>query len=435
MKPLSPPPLDLAIIGAGICGVIALHYARRAGLNARVFERADGVGGLWRQLPAWQDIQIGVLDWQLGDLPLAGPMQPHILANIEAWVQRFGLADGIALNAPVRHARREGQGDAALWVFETPGGTVHARHLLAATGGHNRPIIPEVMRRHGTVREVHSSALRDPSVLRDAQVLVVGGGASAFDLLEQCFAQGARSVHWAHRGLKWFLPTGKPKAVAGSVRGFARMQGSGMTHEAQNAAMRADMNARYSRFGIDVLRPGRAYDVRHDQLMTGRPLMLAHFARIDRHAAQVQSIAGSVVVLSDGATLCPDWLLWGTGYALDLSYFDDARLASLTTIDALAARCGGFQSLDADNLYFPGLGLDGIGSATWAYALICRSIVSHIRGTANIARTPTAHKINHFDLVEYLAPQDPASFPGDWREQYRTLALHTPDDQTYPIPS
>ena len=422
--------LDLAIVGGGVCGVIALHYARRAGLNARVFERADGVGGLWRQLPAWQDIQISPLDWQLGELPLHGTLQADIVANIEAWVQHFGLADGIALNTPVRHARRED----GLWVFETPQGTVRARHLMAASGGHNQPIVPALPRHSSRVRELHSSALRDPAVLRDAEVLVVGGGASAFDLLEQSFVHGARKVHWAHRGLKWFLPTGKPKAVAGSVRGFARMQGSGMTHDAQNAAMRADMDARYSRFGIDAIRPQRPYDVRHDQLMTGRPLMLANFARIARHAAAVAAIDGDAVTLGDGTVLRPDWLLWGTGYALDLSYFDDPAIASLKSIDALAARCGGFQSLDADHLYFPGLGLDGIGSATWAYALICRSIASHIRGTAQLDRTPVPHKINHFDLVHYLAPRDPASFPGDWRTQYRSLALDTPDDQTYPIP-
>jgi len=245
---------------------------------------------------------------------------------------------------------------------------------------------------------------------------------------------GAREVRWAHRGLKWFLPTGKPKAVAGSVRGFARMQGSGMTHDQQNAAMRADMQARYARFGIEAIRPAHAYDVRHEQLMPGRPGMLANFAQIDRHAAQVTAIEGDRVTLSNGAALAPDLLLWCTGYAVDLSYFDDPAIASLTKLKALAARCGGFQSLDAPNLYFPGLGLDGIGTATWAYALICRSVMSHIRGTALLDRTPVAHHINHFDLVDYLAPRDPASFPGDWRAQYRRLALETPDDRPYPIP-
>ena len=33
----------------------------------------------------------------------------------------------------------------------------------------------------------------------------------------------------ARYGLRWFTPTHKPKAVAGSVRPFAKMQASGMT--------------------------------------------------------------------------------------------------------------------------------------------------------------------------------------------------------------
>ena len=44
------------------------------------------------------------------------------------------------------------------------------------------------------------------------------------------------------------------------------------------------------------------------------------------------------------------------------------------------------------------------------------------------------HNINHFDLVSYLAPRDPVSFPAGWEKYYRTLQLETPDDQPYPIP-
>lgn len=128
---------DVAIIGGGLAGVVALAYARRAGLDAVVLERQGRVGGLWRDLPAWQDIQISPADWQLGELPLKGATQPHILANIEAWVEHFGLADGIRLNTPVQSARE----DAAGWKLATPNGLVHARHLVAATGAHNTPVI------------------------------------------------------------------------------------------------------------------------------------------------------------------------------------------------------------------------------------------------------------------------------------------------------
>ena len=36
-------------------------------------------------------------------------MQPQILANIEAWCERFALADGIRLGSPVRRAWHDGE--------------------------------------------------------------------------------------------------------------------------------------------------------------------------------------------------------------------------------------------------------------------------------------------------------------------------------------
>ena len=162
---------DVAIVGGGLAGVLALAYARRAGLEAVVLERQERVGGLWRDLPAWQDIQISPADWALGDMPMEGVRQPHILANILSWVERFDLADGIRLNAPVQLARTSGDG----WDLVTPQGIVHALHLIAATGAHNLPIVPPTARLNSAVREFHSSALHAPAVLTDRDVLVVGG--------------------------------------------------------------------------------------------------------------------------------------------------------------------------------------------------------------------------------------------------------------------
>jgi len=428
----APERLDVAIVGGGLAGGVALTYARRAGLNAIALEKQRSVGGLWRDLPAWQDIQISAADWALGDLPLHGVTQPHILANIEAWVERFGLADAILLNTPVTSAREDGSG----WELSTPDGLVHARHLVAATGAHNTPLVPELSRSASTVREFHSSALRDPSALTGRVVLVVGGGASAFDLLDLCFQHGARHVIWTFRGLRWFMPTRKPKHIAGSVRGFARLQAADTTVEELNAAIGADLRSRYEKSGLLEIMPPHDFDVRHDQLIPGRSGMLEHYASIERHHARVVGIDGRQVTLSDGHRVAPDLLLWGTGYGVDLSYFAAPQIASIRSLEVLAARCGGIvRSLDAANLYFPGVVLDGIGSATWSYSLLCRSIMSHIRGTALLDNAVLPHRLNHFDLVDYLGPRDPASFPaGDWREIYRKLAVSTADEEPYPIP-
>ena len=267
----NPQPLDVAIVGGGIAGLIHLHYARLAGLHARLLERAPAVGGLWRELPAWQDIQICPVDWTVGDMPIEGPMQSQVLANIESWVSRFNLGHDIRLGCPVEKAHHDGQA----WELRTPEGALRARHLVAATGAHNRPWIPPVARRDGSVAELHSSTLRQPQELKGTRALVVGGGASALDLLDQCLLQGAAHITWAYRHLRWFTPTSKPKAVAGSVRPVARMQAQGVPVERQNELVRADLLARYERLGLQALMPQQPLDLRSDQIFPGRARMLA----------------------------------------------------------------------------------------------------------------------------------------------------------------
>lgn len=424
--------LDVAIIGGGLAGLIHLHYARLSGLNALVLERESGVGGLWRRLPAWQDLQVCPADFCVGDLELPGATQPQVLRYAESWVERFALADGVRLDSPVRLARHAG----SCWALETPSGTVRARHLVAATGGHNRPKLPAVSRRDVSLREFHSSALRDPGLLNDRHVMVVGGGASAFDLLDLCLSQGTRRLAWVYRDVRWFAPTRKPKAIAGTVRPFARLQAQGLSAAEQSAAIGADLVGRYAKFGIGAIQPPRMLDVRHDQLIPGRVRMLADFEALDRHpGTTVESIEGGEVTLANGTRLAPDIVLWGTGYETDLTYFEEPRIASIRTVAELAARCACVcRSLDAPDLYFPGVGLDGIGALSWAYALTARSIMSHIRGTARLDMTPHP-RLNHLEIACHLAERDPGSH-GDravW-EVYRALALGTPDDAPYPMP-
>jgi len=425
-------PLDIAVIGGGIAGLIHLHYARRAGLRAVLLDRAPAVGGLWRELPAWQDIQICPVDWTVGDLPIAGPMQPQVLANIETWVSRFGLAEDIRSGCAVQKARHAG----GAWELQTSQGTVHARHLVAATGAHNRPWVPTVQRNDGTVAQQHSSALRDPTELAGARVLVVGGGASALDLLDQCLLNGASHIVWAHRGLHWFTPTTKPKAVAGSVRPVARLQAEGVSVERQNDLVRADLASRYRKFGLDALLPDHPLDLRSDQIFPGRARMLAGLAQIERHRAEVTALEGGLAQLSDGSAHAVDKVLWGTGYRTDLSYFENPRLAAVTGVNELASRCGCvMRSLDEPDLYFPGVGLEGYGATSWNFAIMARSVMSHICGTAQLDLQPLPHRLNHLEMVRHLARLDPASFGGMDADAYcREVGLGTPDDQPYPMP-
>ena len=93
--------VDVVIIGGGLVGLVFLRYAVAAGLSVRLVEREAELGGLWALLPAWQDIQSRAEDFSINGVPIAGPRQPDILANIRAWATRFRLQSHIATSFSV----------------------------------------------------------------------------------------------------------------------------------------------------------------------------------------------------------------------------------------------------------------------------------------------------------------------------------------------
>jgi cation diffusion facilitator CzcD-associated flavoprotein CzcO len=122
-------PYDAIIIGAGICGVIFLRYAREQGLRPLVLEKQDDVGGLWNWIPAWQDIQNRQKDFAINDVPLQGVKQADVLQHVHEWVQKYDLAPFIKLQHEVSSVTWTGEE----WRVQTNQGAFHAKFLIAAS--------------------------------------------------------------------------------------------------------------------------------------------------------------------------------------------------------------------------------------------------------------------------------------------------------------
>jgi cyclohexanone monooxygenase len=122
--------LDMLVVGAGFAGIYQLYKAREMGLSVRVLEAGDGVGGTWfwnRYPGARCDVES--LDysysfsreleeewvWSERYAP-----QAEILRYIEHVVDRFGLRDGIQLNARVASAVFDDE--RLLWTVRTEAG-------------------------------------------------------------------------------------------------------------------------------------------------------------------------------------------------------------------------------------------------------------------------------------------------------------------------
>ncbi len=217
-----PARVDLAIVGAGPCGLAAGVAARRAGLSVVIFDRGPIVSGI-AQYPTYMSFFSTAERLSIGDVPfvVAGekPSRRDALAYYRAVASHYDL--------PVRQYESVSavSRDGSHWMVKSVTRSGRARATLAravcvATGYFGRPnmlgvpgeTLPHVQ--HGYT-EGHY-AWREP-------VVIVGGGNSAVDAALELLRAEAK-VHLVHfgddldRGVKpWVRPVMANRMHDGSV--------------------------------------------------------------------------------------------------------------------------------------------------------------------------------------------------------------------------
>ena len=134
---------DAVVIGAGFAGLYMLYKLRQLGINARVFETGDGVGGTWywnRYPGARCDVESMQYsysfseelqqEWQWTE---RYPKQAEILRYINHVADRFELRRDIQLETRVASAAYDEAKNA--WTVRTDCGDVVAARFLISAGG------------------------------------------------------------------------------------------------------------------------------------------------------------------------------------------------------------------------------------------------------------------------------------------------------------
>lgn len=324
-----------AIIGAGFAGLTAAIRLSRAGADVTVYDRADGVGGVWRanRYPgAACDVPSFLYSWSFApktDWTRRFAGQAEILDYIENTVDRFG----------VRHRIRTGHDVSQLtwddaiskWTLSFVGGmTATADFVVAALGQMSTPAIPALPGTDTFSGElVHTAQWRDDLVLDDRDIVVLGAGASAVQVVP-AIAEQARSVSVIQRSAGYVL--GKDDAaydrrqsLVGSK--LARYRGY-LSKELQTPRL-----VRWPRF---VAPAERAYrrDLRG---WVADDALLAKLQPEDRYGCKrilvsnewypalarrtvhlydevVSHLTSDAVVLRDGTRLPADVVVYGTGF-------------------------------------------------------------------------------------------------------------------------
>jgi len=182
---------DTVVIGGGQAGLAMSSLLQQHGREHVVVERGQ-VGGRWRT-ERWESLRFQFPNWSI-ELPgyaYAGE-DPDGFAH---WRELVDVIEDYArsANAPVREHTEvtELRTADAGFVLSVPEGTIHAHHVVLATGPFQRPRIPAVSRDVAPpVLQLDPTRYRRPEDLPDGAVVVVGSGASGCQIAEELLRAG-----------------------------------------------------------------------------------------------------------------------------------------------------------------------------------------------------------------------------------------------------
>jgi len=201
----------VAIVGSGFAGLgMAIRLAQSHQRDFLVFERADEVGGVWRDnsYPGCAcDVESHLYSFSFARNPewsRAYSPQAEILAYLRSCAERFGITPHLRLG----HAVNAVTWDATLdrWRLDTSQGEFTADVLVAAVGALSEPSIPELPGLDTFEGVTFHSARWDHAFdLTGRAVAVIGTGASAIQFIPAIQPQ-VRSMTVFQRTPAWILP-------------------------------------------------------------------------------------------------------------------------------------------------------------------------------------------------------------------------------------
>ncbi|MGW7364560.1 flavin-containing monooxygenase [Streptomyces sp. NPDC054841] len=331
----------VAVIGSGFGGLGAAVRLRREGItDFVVLERADSVGGTWRDnsYPGCAcDVPSHLYSFSFApnpDWPRTFSGQEHIRAYLEHVTDTFRLRPHIRFNHEVTMMRWDS--DELRWEIETSAGNLTADVVVSAAGPLADPKVPEIPGLADFPGKVFHSARWDHDYdLRGKRVAMIGTGASAIQIVPAIQPEVGKLTlfqrtppwvlprmdrrisgveRWLHRqlpftgtarrGLLWGIRelqvsafTKRPNEL-GLIESLAK---ANMAKAVKDPALRAKLTPSY-RIGCKRI------------LLSSEYYPAIAKPNVDVVASGLTEIRGSTVVAADGTETEVDAIIFGTGF-------------------------------------------------------------------------------------------------------------------------
>ncbi|HZJ56351.1 MAG TPA: NAD(P)/FAD-dependent oxidoreductase, partial [Myxococcaceae bacterium] len=175
--------VDVLVIGAGQAGLsVGYHLARCGVRNFLLLNAHDRVGDAWRQ--RWDSLRLftpakydGLDGMPFPAPPFSYPTKDEMADYLEGYARHFRLSvrNGVRVDGLSRVGDR--------YVVTAGHQRFLARAVVVAMSGYQKPKLPAFASElDAGIVQMHSSAYRSPSQLRQGTVLIVGAGNSGAEI-------------------------------------------------------------------------------------------------------------------------------------------------------------------------------------------------------------------------------------------------------------
>ena len=212
----APRQVDVAIVGAGLAGLYAIHRLRKMGLSVRAYEAGSGIGGTWfwnRYPGARCDVESLEYSYSFDEQlqqdwkwPERYGTQPEILKYINHVADRFDLRRDVQLETRITSAAFDGK--ANQWTLKTRAGEeIRARYVVMAAGNLSTPRVPDFKGIHDFKGKWYHTGLwpHEGVDFTGLRVGVIGTGSSGVQMIP-IIAEQAKQLTVFQRTANFSLP-------------------------------------------------------------------------------------------------------------------------------------------------------------------------------------------------------------------------------------
>jgi putative flavoprotein involved in K+ transport len=292
---------ETVIVGGGQAGLSVGYHLARRGRSFVILDRDERIGDSWRK--RWDSLRLftpakydGLDGMPFPATPLSFPTKDDMGDYLETYAARFELPvlTGVKVDGLARNGDR--------FVVSSGDRLFEADNVVVATGAERTPKTPAfAYELDARILQLHSAEYRNPSQLREGEVLLVGIGNS-----------GAEIAHEVVRTHRTWL-SGKPR-------------GQLPFHHGPNAARFAFPVVRFLGHRVLTRRTPIGRKVVPKLIAHGQPLIRTKLK--DLAAAGVEQVPRTVGVkdgypeLADGRVLTVSNVIWCTGFLYDFGWID-----------------------------------------------------------------------------------------------------------------